>query len=55
VDLKRFIGTVTEKCPSRPTARHTRAFSHPSPKVTKSQEVLAMCAGDAMQIRACRL
>jgi hypothetical protein len=40
VDLKWFIGTVTEKYPSRLTARNTRTFSHPSPKVTKSRHPL---------------
>jgi hypothetical protein len=40
VGLKRFIGTVTEKCPSRLTARNTRTCSHPSPKVTKTQRIV---------------
>jgi hypothetical protein len=44
MELQRFIGTVTEKCPSRLTARNTRTFSHPSPKVTKSQDPLHRCA-----------
>jgi hypothetical protein len=41
VNLKRFIGTVAETCPSRLTTCYTRGFRQPSPKMTMTQDVLA--------------
>jgi hypothetical protein len=42
-DLKRFFGEITEKCSSHITNWNIKTFRQPSPKVTKSQEALAMC------------
>jgi hypothetical protein len=39
-DLKRFFGEITEKCSSHITNWNIKTFRQPSPKVTKSQDVL---------------
>jgi hypothetical protein len=42
MDLKRFFREMTEKGSSHITAWNIRIFWQTSPKVTKTQEVLAM-------------